>query len=118
MQGGAWRGEVGVPWYKCVCLCLITVFTAVFSTTVLTSPRSTPSNVLYANLCIKKVHLKAGVRIYGTYGVCGVRVASAINSGIKYFINKCSSKCISIFYDNTTAHDLLSHGIRIVPTWT
>ena len=59
----------------------------------------------------------AEVRFDGAYGVCGVRVASVINSGIKYAINKCSSKCFSIFYDNTTVHDLLSHGIRIVPTW-
>ena len=55
------------------------------------------------------------VRFDGAYGVCGVCVASVINSGIKYAINKCSSKCFSIFYDNTTEHNLLCHGIRNVP---
>ena len=59
----------------------------------------------------------AVVRFGGAYGVCGVRVASVINSGVKYAINKCSSKCYSIFYDNTTAHDSLFHGIRVVLTW-
>ena len=57
------------------------------------------------------------VRFYGTYGVCGVRVASVIISCIKCAINKYSSKCFSIFYDNTAVNDLLCHGIRILPTW-
>ena len=52
----------------------------------------------------------AEVRFDGAYGVCGVRVACVISSGIKYAINKCSSKCFSIFYDNSTVHDLLYHG--------
>ena len=38
----------------------------------------------------------AKVRFYGAYGVCCVRVASVINSGMKFAINKCSSKCFSI----------------------
>ena len=59
----------------------------------------------------------AEVRFYGAYGVCGVRVASAINSAIKDAINKFSSKCFSLFYDITTVHELLCHGIRNVPTW-
>ena len=55
-------------------------------------------------------------RFDGAYGVCGVRVASAIKTGIKDSINKCSSKCFSIIYDYTTVHDLLCDGIRIVLT--
>ena len=50
----------------------------------------------------------AELRFDGAYGVCGVRVASVIKSGIKYAKNKCSSKCSSIFYTNTTVHDLLA----------
>ena len=57
----------------------------------------------------------AELRFDGAYGVCGVRVASVINSGIKYAINKSSSKCFSILYDNTAVYDLLCHGIKIVP---
>ena len=60
----------------------------------------------------------AEVPFCGAYGLCRVRVASVINSGIHNDINKCSSKCLLIFYDNTTAHDLLCHGIRIVQTWS
>ena len=74
-------------------------------------------NALYANICIKNVHFTAEVRFYGAYGVCGVRVASVISSGIKYSINKRSSKCFSIFYDDTTVYELLCHGIRVVPSW-
>ena len=33
----------------------------------------------------------AEVRFDGAFGVCGVRVASVIDSGISYAINKCSS---------------------------
>ena len=58
----------------------------------------------------------AEVRFDGAYGVCGVCVASVINSGIKYAINKFSSKCFSVFYDNTAVNDLLCQGIRIVQT--
>ena len=74
-------------------------------------------NVICANICTKNVQVMAEVRFDGAYGVCGVRVASVINTGIKNAINKCSFKCSSIFYDNTTVHELLRHGIRIVPTW-
>ena len=59
----------------------------------------------------------AEARFDGAYGVCGVRVASIISSGIKFAINKCSSKCFSVIYDYTTSHDLLCHGIGVVPTW-
>ena len=74
-------------------------------------------STLYANICTKNVHLTAEVRLYGAYGACGVRVASVINNGIHDAINKCSYKCFSIFYDNIIVHDLLCHGIRVVPTW-
>ena len=36
-----------------------------------------------------------------------------INSGIHDAINKCSSKCFSIFYDYTKVHDLLCDGISL-----
>ena len=65
----------------------------------------------------KNIHFTAEVRFYGAYSVCGVRVASVINSGMMYATNECRSKCFSIIYDNTTVHDLLCHGIRIVNTW-
>ena len=65
----------------------------------------------------EKVHLTAEVRFYDAYVVCGVRVASLINSGVKYAINKCSFKCLSILCDNTAVHELLCHGKRTVPTW-
>ena len=57
----------------------------------------------------------AEVRFYGAYGVCGVCVAIVINSCIKYALNKCSSKCFSIFYDHTAVYDLLCYGTRTVP---
>ena len=44
----------------------------------------------------------AQVRFDGEYGLFGVLVASFITSGINCTINKCSSICLSIFYDNTT----------------
>ena len=53
----------------------------------------------------KNLHIMVEVRFDGAYGLCGVRVASVINSGIKCAINKCSSKCFSYFYYNTTVHD-------------
>ena len=64
----------------------------------------------------KNIKIMTEVRFDSAYGVYGVRVAGYL-CGIKYFINKCSSRCVSIFYDNTTLHDLLCHGIRTVPTW-
>ena len=39
------------------------------------------------------------MHFYGAYGVCGVRVASVINSGIKDSRIRCGSKCFSNFYD-------------------
>ena len=65
----------------------------------------------------KKCSLKAEEGFYGAYGEFGVRVASAINSGIKDAINTYSSKCFSLINDNTTVHEVLCHGIRIMPTW-
>ena len=59
----------------------------------------------------------AEVRFDGAYGLCGVRVAKVTNSGIKYARNKCSSRCYLIIYDYTAVHDLLCHGIRVVPRW-
>ena len=38
---------------------------------------------VYDNICIKDVHFTAEAHFYGAYGVCGVRVASGISSGIK-----------------------------------
>ena len=58
----------------------------------------------------------AQVRFYGACGVYGGCVASVINSGIHDAINKCSSKCFSIFYDCTTLNELLCDGIRVFQT--
>ena len=63
------------------------------------------------------VQIMAEVRFGGAYGLCGVRVASVMNSGIKFAINKCGFKCFSIMKHNTTEHDLPCHGIKNVPTW-
>ena len=38
--------------------------------------------VFYANICTKKVDFMAKVLFNGAYGVCIVRVASVLNSGI------------------------------------
>ena len=57
------------------------------------------------------------MHFYGAYSACGVRVASVINSGITGAINKCSSKCFSVFYDNIAVRDLLCYELRILPTW-
>ena len=40
----------------------------------------------------------------------------SVFQGIHGALNKCSSKCFSVFYDYTKAHDLLCDGIRIVQT--
>ena len=57
---------------------------------------------------LKNVHFTAEVRFYGACGVCGVRAACVVNSGIQEGINKFSSKLFSIFYDNIAVLDLLS----------
>ena len=44
------------------------------------------------------------------YGVCGGCTASVISSGIHDAINKCNSKCYSIYCDCTTVHELLFDG--------
>ena len=55
----------------------------------------------------------AKVRFYGAYGACGVYVASALSMCIENATNKCSSKCSSYFYDNTTVHDFICHGMSL-----
>ena len=41
----------------------------------------------------------AEVRFDSAYGLCVVRVASFLNSGIFYGTNKCGSLCFSYFYN-------------------
>ena len=55
----------------------------------------------------------AEVRFDGSYGVCGVCVASALNMFIKNAKKKRSSKCLSYFYDNVTVHEQLCHGVSL-----
>ena len=106
---GGWvlvlAGAGKVPWYKCcslapefVCLvCLISHF-YICALQLYSFHRDVHSeNVFHANIRTKNIHFTTEVRFYVAYGVCGVRVASHINSGIKYAINKCSSKCFSVF---------------------
>ena len=47
----------------------------------------------------------AKVRFDGAYGVCVDRVAGVLNMCLDNATNKCSSKCFTYFYDNTTLHD-------------
>ena len=44
--------------------------------------REVLKNIVYDNICTKKVQVIAEVRFDGSYGLYGVRVASFINSGL------------------------------------
>ena len=120
---------VSVQWYKscslapeilCLCVCLFVSIhfysCALHNCTHFTAKYTQKTHITLIYV-FKNFHFTTEVRFYGAYGLCGVCIASVINSGIKYAINKCSSKFFSIIYDYTTVHDLLCHGIRVVPTW-
>ena len=87
----------------CVCVSVSNHFYSCSLCTHFTAEYS--ENVFCANICTKNVQIMAEVRFDGAFGVCGVCVASALNICIENATKKCSSKCFSYFYDNSTVHD-------------
>ena len=98
---GIWAGwgRVGIKWYKCcslapeipslsVSVCVCSHFYSCALQLHLLHREVHSENVFYANICTKNVHLMAYVRFYGAYGVCVIRVASFLNSGIYCATNK------------------------------
>ena len=78
-------------------LLFVTIFTAVLSNCPHFTAKYT-QRTYFTPIYLQQVQFMEKVRFDGAYGVCVVRVANDLNSGIYCSTNKFRSLCFSCFY--------------------